>query len=70
MEKTKLPQKIKFNVDDLKKLKITEILKKILANPNICDKEWIWHNMITLLWEIQFKSQEGDSGGCKSPWNK
>ena len=40
-KKTKLPQKINFNKDDFKKLKITEILKKVLNLPNISSKEWI-----------------------------
>jgi len=41
-KKTKLPQKIKFNKEDFKKLKIVDVLKKILSSPNICNKEWIW----------------------------
>ena len=41
-KKTKLPQKIKFNKEDFKKLKIVNVLKKILSSPNICNKEWIW----------------------------
>ena len=41
-KKTKLPQKIKFKKDDFKKLKIAEVLKKILSLPNISSKEWIW----------------------------
>ena len=41
-KKTKLPQKIKFNKKDFKKLKIVDVLKKILSSPNICNKEWIW----------------------------
>ena len=41
-KKTKLPQKIKFDKKDFKKLKIVDVLKKILSSPNICNKEWIW----------------------------
>ena len=41
-KKTKLPKKINFKKDDFKKLKITEVLKKILSLPNISNKEWIW----------------------------
>ena len=41
-KKTKLPQKFKFDKNEFKKLKVTDVLKKILFNPNICDKKWIW----------------------------
>ena len=61
-KKTKLPQKIKFNADDLKKLKITEVLKKILANPNICDKEWIWQQYDHTVMGDTIQKPGGDSG--------
>ena len=41
-KKAKLPKKNKFKKDDLNNLKIIDVLKKILSNPNICSKEWIW----------------------------
>ena len=41
-KKTKLPQKIKFNKNEIKSLKLSDCLKKILNNSNICDKHWIW----------------------------
>ena len=41
-KKTKLPTKNKFNKDVYKSLKISDVLKKILSNPNVCSKEWIW----------------------------
>ena len=41
-KKTKLPQKIKFNKNEFKSLKLSDCLKKILSNSNICDKQWIW----------------------------
>ena len=61
-KKTKLPQKIKFNDDDLKKLKITEVLKKILTNPNICDKEWIWQQYDHTVMGDTIQKPGGDSG--------
>ena len=61
-KKTKLPQKIKFNVDDLKTLKITEVLKKILTNPNICDKEWIWQQYDHTVMGDTIQKPGGDSG--------
>ena len=41
-KKTKLPQKLKFNKDDFKSFKLSDCLKKILANPNIASKHWVW----------------------------
>ena len=41
-KKTKLPQKIKFNKNKFKSLTLSDCLKKILKNSNICDKQWIW----------------------------
>ena len=64
-KKTKLPQKIKFNIDDLKKLKITEVLKKILTNPNICDKEWIWQQYDHTVMGDTIQKPGGDSGVVK-----
>ena len=61
-KKTKLPQKIKFNDDDLKKLKITEVLKKILTNPNICDKECIWQQYDHTVMGDTIQKPGGDSG--------
>ena len=61
-KKTKLPQKIKFNDDDLKKLKITEVLKKVLSNPNICDKEYIWQQYDHTVMGDTIQKPGGDSG--------
>ena len=61
-KKTKLPQKIKFNNDDLKKLKITEVLKKVLSNPNICDKECIWQQYDHTVMGDTIQKPGGDSG--------
>ena len=61
-KKTKLPQKIKFNVDNLKKLKITDVLKKILENPNVCDKEWIWQQYDHTVMGDTIQKPGGDSG--------
>jgi len=41
-KKTKLPKKNKINKDSFKNLKILNVLNKLLSNPNICSKEWIW----------------------------
>ena len=42
-KKNKLPQKIKFDKNEFKSLKLSDCLKKILSNPNVCDKQWIWN---------------------------
>ena len=42
-KKNKLPQKIKFKKEEFKSLKLTDCLKKIMCNPNICNKQWIWN---------------------------
>ena len=42
-KRNKLPQKIKFKKEDFKSLKLTDCLKKIMCNPNICNKQWIWN---------------------------
>ena len=41
-KKSKLPKKNKLNKDNFKSLKILNVLNKLLSNPNICSKEWIW----------------------------
>jgi len=61
-KKTKLPQRIKFNKDDLKKLKITEVLKKILSLPNISSKEWIWQQYDHTVMGDTIQKPGSDSG--------
>ena len=61
-KKTKLPQKIKFNKDDYKKLKITEVLKKILGLPNISSKEWIWQQYDHTVMGDTIQKPGSDSG--------
>ena len=41
-KKTKLPKKNKVQKKDLKNLKILDVLKKMISNPNVCSKKWIW----------------------------
>ena len=61
-KKSKLPKKNKINKDDLKKLKIKDILKKILSNPNICSKEWIWQQYDHTVMGDTIQKPGGDSG--------
>ena len=41
-KKLNFQKKIKIKKEDFKNLKIISVLNKILSNPNICSKEWIW----------------------------
>ena len=61
-KKTKLPQKFKFNKNEFKKLKVTDVLKKILSNPNICDKKWIWQQYDHTVMGDTIQKPGGDSG--------
>ncbi len=40
--KAKIPKKNNFSKDKFKPLKLSDCLKRILIDPNIADKEWIW----------------------------
>ncbi len=61
-KKTKLPQKFKFDKNKFKKLKVTAVLKKILFNPNICDKKWIWQQYDHTVMGDTIQKPGGDSG--------
>tara|TARA_Y100000590_G_scaffold238142_1_gene267924 strand:+ start:59 stop:2251 length:2193 start_codon:yes stop_codon:yes gene_type:complete len=60
--KTKLPQKIKINKDDYKKLKITDVLKKVLSLPNISNKKWIWEQYDHTVMGDTIQKPGSDSG--------
>ena len=61
-KKTKLPKKNKFKKDVYNDLKIQDILKKILSNPNICSKEWIWQQYDHTVMGDTIQKPGGDSG--------
>ncbi len=61
-KKAKLPKKIKIKKEDINNLKIIEVLKKILANPNICSKEWIWQQYDHTVMGDTIQKPGGDSG--------
>ena len=61
-KKTKLPKKNKIKKDDIKHLKIIDVLKKILANPNICSKEWIWQQYDHTVMGDTIQKPGGDAG--------
>ena len=61
-KKAKLPKKNKIKKEDIKQLKIIDVLKKILANPNVCSKEWIWQQYDHTVMGDTIQKPGGDAG--------
>ncbi len=61
-KKAKIPKKNKIKKEDLKNLKIIDVLKKILSNPNVCSKEWIWQQYDHTVMGDTIQKPGGDSG--------
>ncbi len=61
-KKSKLPKKNKFKNEVLNKLKIKDVLKKVLSNQNICSKEWIWQQYDHTVMGDTIQKPGGDSG--------
>ncbi len=61
-KKTKLPQKIKFKKENFKSLKINNCLIKLLSNPNICEKKWIWNQYDHTVMGDTIQKPGGDAG--------
>ncbi len=61
-KKTKLPQKLKFKKDEFKSFNLSDCLKKILINPNISDKKWIWSQYDHTVMGDTIQKPGGDSG--------
>ena len=61
-KKSKLPKKNKFKNENFKNLKIDDVLKKILSNPNVCSKEWIWEQYDHTVMGDTIQKPGGDSG--------
>tara|TARA_B100000700_G_scaffold105435_1_gene119157 strand:- start:3284 stop:5476 length:2193 start_codon:yes stop_codon:yes gene_type:complete len=61
-KKTKLPQKLKFNKDEFKSLSLSDCLKKILSNPNIAEKKWIWDQYDHTVMGNTIQKPGGDAG--------
>jgi len=61
-KKAKLPKKIKIQKEDLKGLKIVSVLNKILSNPNVCSKEWIWQQYDHTVMGDTIQKPGGDAG--------
>ena len=61
-KKAKLPKKNKIEKENIKNLKIIDVLKKILANPNVCSKEWIWQQYDHTVMGDTIQKPGGDAG--------
>jgi phosphoribosylformylglycinamidine synthase II len=61
-KKTKLPKKIKIEKELFKTLKVKNVLNKILSNPNVCSKEWIWQQYDHTVMGDTIQKPGGDAG--------
>ena len=61
-KKAKLPKKNKIKKEDLKNFKTIDVLKKVLANPNICSKDWIWQQYDHTVMGDTIQKPGGDAG--------
>jgi phosphoribosylformylglycinamidine synthase II len=61
-KKAKLPKKIKIKKEQFKTLKVVNVLNKILSNPNICSKEWIWQQYDHTVMGDTIQKPGGDAG--------
>ncbi|WP_435152039.1 phosphoribosylformylglycinamidine synthase subunit PurL [Candidatus Pelagibacter bacterium nBUS_44] len=61
-KKAKLPKKNKIKKEDLKNLKIIDVLKKVLSNPNVCSKKWIWEQYDHTVMGDTIQKPGGDFG--------
>ena len=63
--KAKLPKKKLIKKETFNNLKIKDVLIKILSNPNICSKEWIWQQYDHTVMGDTIQKPGGDSGVVK-----
>jgi phosphoribosylformylglycinamidine synthase subunit PurL len=61
-KKAKLPKRIKIEKELFKTFKIKNILNKILSNPNVCSKEWIWQQYDHTVMGDTIQKPGGDAG--------
>ena len=61
-KKAKLPKKNKIKKEQFKNLKIVNVLNKILANPNVCSKKWIWQQYDHTVMGDTIQKPGGDAG--------
>ncbi|MDA9106004.1 phosphoribosylformylglycinamidine synthase subunit PurL [Candidatus Pelagibacter sp.] len=61
-KKAKLPKRIKIDKELFKTLKVKNVLNKILSNPNVCSKEWIWQQYDHTVMGDTIQKPDGDAG--------
>ena len=61
-KKAKLPKKLKIEKEQFKTLKVKNVLTKILSNPNVCSKEWIWQQYDHTVMGDTIQKPGGDAG--------
>jgi len=61
-KKAKLPKRIKIEKELFKTLKVKNVLNKILSNPNVCSKEWIWQQYDHTVMGDTIQKPGGDAG--------
>jgi len=61
-KKTKIPQKLNIKKDYFKSLNLKDCLIKILTNPNISDKQWIWEQYDHTVMGDTIQKPGGDAG--------
>ena len=61
-KKAKLPKKNKIKKEQFKNLKIVTVLNKILSNPNVCSKKWIWQQYDHTVMGDTIQKPGGDAG--------
>ncbi|MDA7830765.1 phosphoribosylformylglycinamidine synthase subunit PurL [Candidatus Pelagibacter sp.] len=61
-KKAKLPKRIKIEKELFKTLKVKNVLNKILSNPNVCSKEWIWRQYDHTVMGDTIQKPGGDAG--------
>ena len=64
-KKAKLPKKVKIEKEQFKNLKIVNVLNKILSNPNVCSKEWVWQQYDHTVMGDTIQKPGGDAGVVK-----
>jgi len=61
-KKAKLPKRIKIEKELFKTFKVKNVLNKILSNPNVCSKEWIWQQYDHTVMGDTIQKPGGDAG--------
>ena len=61
-KKSKLPKKNKIKKEVINKIKNQRCIKKILSNPNICSKEWIYQQYDHTVMGDTIQKPGGDAG--------